>query len=134
MRNESVFTLVLFGTMSYALAGCGESREVEVAGEVSAPASIQADGPILVELFDVIAEDDVESVQTVTLNQLGPFTETVDVEGDTVRIVAVRDRDNNGACSAGEPWAQVEAAISAEDTLEPVVLRLTNAACPAAEE
>jgi hypothetical protein len=134
MRNQSVFRLVLCGTMSYALAGCGESREVEVAGEVSAPASIQADGPILVELFDVVAEDDVESVQTVTLNELGAFAETVDLEGDTVRIVAIRDRDNNGACSAGEPWAQVEAAVSAEDTVEPVVLRLSNAACPVAGE
>jgi hypothetical protein len=134
MRNNSLFTWVVLGAVSSALAGCGASREVEVAGEVSAPADVRTEGAILVELADVLeASEAPTSVHTATLNAPGKFTEKVELEGDKVRIRAINDRDNNGKCSAGEPWGQVEAAILDDDTVAPVTLTLTHAACPSAE-
>ncbi len=134
MRNNSLFTWVVLGAVSSALAGCGASREVEVTGEVSAPADVQTQGAILVELADVLeASEAPTSVHTATLTAPGKFSEKVELEGDKVRIRAINDRDNNGKCSAGEPWAQVEATIQDDDTVAPVTLRLSNAACPSAE-
>ena len=133
MRKNSLLTWVVMGAVSFAVAGCGASREVEVAGEVSAPADVRAEGAILVELADVLEGEAPTSVHTATLTAPGKFSEKVDLEGDKVRIRAINDRDLNGKCSAGEPWAQVEAAINEDDSVDPVTLRLANAACPSAE-
>ena len=134
MRKNSLLTGVVLGVVSFAIAGCGASREVEVTGEVSAPADVRAEGAILVELADVLEAGEVPtSVHTVTLTAPGKFSEKVDLEGDKVRVRAINDRDLNGKCSAGEAWAQAEASINDDDTVDPVALRLSNAACPSAE-
>ena len=60
MRKNSLLTWVVMGAVSFAVAGCGASREVEVAGEVSAPADVRAEGAILVEL----AEEQLNGLET----------------------------------------------------------------------
>jgi hypothetical protein len=117
-------------SMALPLVACGSSRDVEVSGEVSAPASVAVEGPISVQFFDVVDEESPERVHSITLETTGAFGEKVSLAGDDVRIVALDDRDANGACSAGEPWAQVEAPIKDDDTIDPVTLTLGLSPCP----
>jgi hypothetical protein len=50
-----------------------------------------------------------------------------------VLVRAILDKNGDGACSAGEPWASAEATIAEDDSVEPVSLTLEMKACPAAE-
>jgi hypothetical protein len=120
--------------LSAALAlACSGGRDVEVTGSVAAPAGQSVSGPITVSFLDVVSTDETpESVAETKLAAAGDFKQTVSVEGDTVRVRAVVDTDGNGACSAGELWAEVDATIQADDTVAPVTLTLGNAPCPAA--
>jgi hypothetical protein len=116
---------------SFAAAACSSGRDVEVKGEVIAPASLSVDGTILVEFVDVIDVEKREVVHSVELDAPGSFDAKVALEGDKVMVRAIADADGNGACSAGESWAEVEATIAEDDTVEPVSLTLADAACPA---
>ena len=123
--------LVVVGTLS---AGCSSSREVEVSGEVSAPATTEIDGDITLDFFDVREDgEEAKSIHTVKLETVGSFKETVEVEGDSVRVRALNDRDGDGACTDGEAWAEANAKISDDDKVEPVSLELTNDPCPSTE-
>jgi hypothetical protein len=115
--------------------GCTGSREVEVAGEVSAPATVSVNGDITLDFLDVIADDEEpKSVHTATLESLGEFEETVELEGDTVRVRAINDLDGDGACTDGEAWGEADAAINDDDTVDAIKLELSNDPCPVAEE
>jgi hypothetical protein len=84
---------------------------------------------ITLEFFDLDGED-MESVHTATLSAPGAFTETVAVAGDKILVRAVDDVDGDGACSAGELWAEAEAAIDENDEAKAVSLVLSSAPCP----
>lgn len=131
MRN--LVTLALVGVLGTFSFGCSSSRDVEVTGEVSAPASAGVQGSILLDFLELQGEGETpESAHTETLQALGAFSVTAPLEGDKVRIRAINDRDGNGACSSGEAWAEVDADVSAENKIEGVKLELTTATCPAA--
>ena len=109
--------------------GCSSARDVEVTGEVQAPAS-GTQGKILLDFMDIVSDSETpESVHTQTLDAPGAFTATAPLEGDQVRVRAVDDKDDNGACTAGEAWAQVDADIT-EDKVEGVKLTLKVEPCP----
>jgi hypothetical protein len=111
------------------LSACGSSRDVEVSGEVSAPATVAVQGPITVQFYDVVDGASPERVSAISLETPKAFAEKVALEGDKVKIVAIDDRNNDGVCSAGEPWAQVEASIKDDDTIDPVTLTLDTKPC-----
>jgi hypothetical protein len=135
MKNTSNLVWLLVMTTGALAVGCTGSRDVEVAGEVSAPSTVSVDGPITLDFFDVIAEgEEPKSVHTATLDSLGEFKETVELEGDTVRVRAINDRDGDGACTDGEAWGETDAAISDDDKVEAIKLELSNDPCPMAEE
>ncbi len=117
--------------LSFVAAACSSGRDVEVKGEVIAPASLSLDGKILVEFVDVIDVENREVVDSVELDAPGSFVEEVALEGDKVLVRAIADADGDGACSAGESWAEVEVTIAEDDTIEPVSLTLADTACPA---
>jgi hypothetical protein len=124
-----ILFMAVLGSLAF---GCSSARDVEVSGEVSAPASAGVQGRILLDFLDVVDSEEVpESVYTQTLDAPGAFTATAPLEGDKVRIRAINDRDNDGACTAGEAWAEVDAEIT-DDKVSNVQLVLANAACPAA--
>jgi hypothetical protein len=134
MKNTSNLVWILVVATGALAVGCSGSREVEVAGEISAPSTVSVDGPIMLDFFDVIAEDEEpKSVHTATLESLGEFKETVELEGDTVRVRAINDRDGDGACTDGEAWGEVDAAIS-DDKAPAIKLELSNDPCPVVEE
>jgi|SoiMetStandDraft_5_1073268.scaffolds.fasta_scaffold458885_1 hypothetical protein len=112
------------------LVACGSSRDVEVSGQVSAPATVTVQGPIALQFYDLVDAENPEKVHSISLETPRAFNEKVALEGDKVRIVAIDDRDNNGACSAGESWAQVEAPIKDDDSIDPVTLTLALSPCP----
>src|SRR5262245_10392504 len=118
------------------VAGCSSGRSVEVTGEVKAAASVTLTGPIAIQFFEVAAEGEdaaTEPLKEIELAAPGTFTETVEgVEGDKIRIVAIDDTDKDGACTEGEAWAEVEAAVAEDGTIQAVTLELALAACPAA--
>ena len=121
--------LCFVGAVSFAsVIGCSSSRDVEVSGEVSAPVGTQ--GEVLVEFFDLSGEERT-SVHSIRLSGPGAFAETISVEGESIAIRAIADSDADSACTAGEAWAEAEAAIAEDDTVEPVTLSLSAAECPA---
>ena len=98
--TSNVVCLVVAGALA---VGCDSSREVEVSGEVSAPATTEIDGEITLDFFDVVEDSEkAKSVHSVKLETLGSFKEKVEVEGDSVRVRALNDRDGNGAISNTE--------------------------------
>jgi hypothetical protein len=126
MRNW--LTLAMVGVTGAMLIGCSSARDVEVTGEVTAPASVQ--GKILLDFLDLASDSEKpESVHTQTLAAPGAFTATAPLEGDKVRILAVNDTDGNGSCSAGEAWAQVDADVT-DDKVTGVKLDLKVTTCP----
>jgi hypothetical protein len=130
MLHRKLQVSLLAATAALGLAGCASEREVEVTGSVSASEAVSA--PIKLDFLDVV--DDDEAPTSVLTNELaapGAFTQTVSVSGDKVRVRAVVDDDGDGACSAGELWAEVDALINDDDTVDPVTLTLGHEPCPA---
>ena len=118
--------------LALPLTACGSSRDVEVSGQVSAAATVSVNGPIAVQFFDVLDEKTPEQVHSIKLTAPDAFKEKVALEGDSVLVRAIADADGNGACSAGEPWGEVTATISDDDSVK-VTLELKSQPCPAAE-
>lgn len=115
-----------------ALVGCSSSRDVEVSGQVSAP-STGVQGAVLIEFFDLTEDGDAfeaTSVHEITLESAGAFDETISVEGDKILVRAIADSDGDGACSAGEMWAETEADVAEDDTVTGLSLQLASQACP----
>lgn len=109
--------------------GCGSSREVAIKGQLASNAAV--DGPIAVQFFDVVEAEKPSLVHSIKLEALTAFDEKATVQGNEVLVRAINDRDGNGVCSAGEPWAEVRAAIKDDETIDAVTLDLTAAPCPA---
>ena len=136
MFNKSVGLALIALSAAAILTGCGASREVEVAGEVSAPASLSLNSEIALQFIDV-DEDKAEIVHHSTLAKPGAFTESVPLAGDTVLIRAIADANKDQKCSAGEAWGQIEVKVSKsgeEEMISGVALSLGTAACPPAAE
>jgi len=128
MKSISSAWILCVGA-AFVAVGCGSARDVAVSGETTAPAAVT--GSISIQFFDTIDDEAALAVlKEVTLDAAGPFSETIEVEGDAVRILALIDEDGDGQCTEGEAWAQVEAEVSEEDTIESVQLVLEVAACP----
>ncbi len=129
MKNIKLAMVTLFSAA--ALAGCSDTQEYEITGEISSAQAVA--GPISLEFFEVVPDDEEaarESVLKVELDDLGPFTETVEVAGDsTIVVLALEDTDGDGACSAGELWAEAEITPNDDDTVDAVNLQLTAAPC-----
>jgi hypothetical protein len=136
--KKTILALIPMALISMAslVAGCGAGRSVEVTGEVKAAASVTLAGPISIAFYDVAPEGEdaaAEPLLEIELAAPGSFTETVDgVEGDKIRVFALDDADKDGACSEGEAWAEIEAAVAEDGAIEAVTLELALAACPAA--
>jgi hypothetical protein len=47
-----------------------------------------------------------------------------------VLVRAINDKNSDGACSSGEEWAQAEAVIAEDDSVEAVTMTLALTACP----
>jgi hypothetical protein len=125
--------LALVGMLGLVASGCSSGRDVEVTGEVASESRVEAD--IKLVFFDVTGEgDDLElsQVHEIVLAAPGSFAETIPLEGDRVLVRAIEDRNGDGACTAGEPWAEAEQAIAEDDTVAPIALVLEASPCPTA--
>ncbi|MGE0328685.1 MAG: hypothetical protein AB7K71_31435 [Polyangiaceae bacterium] len=132
--NKALLGMIGLGLM--ATVGCSSGRDIEVTGSVSAASSAAVDGEILLSFYELDAEDATSRIHIDDrkLSELGDFNETISVEGSKIVIVAINDRDGDGGCSTGEAWAEVEAEVNEDDTIEPVSIVLNNTACPATGE
>ena len=131
MLRSMIFPGAVLSMLAIEIAGCGAGRDVEVTGSVSAAASVQVQGPIVLQFLDVLADDQKPAVAyTAKLNALGAFTQKVPLEGKQVIVRAINDTDGNGACSSGEAWVEAKADISGDDKVGPVSLALVSAECP----
>jgi hypothetical protein len=118
------------GVLAALVTGCA-SREVEVSGEVSAAVGTEVRGPIALELYDAKgSNEELERVHSTSLQTLGKFSEKADFSGDRVIARAIDDRNQDGACSAGEAWAEVETAINDDDSTDAIALVLSAEPCP----
>jgi hypothetical protein len=133
-KNRIFLSIAAISALAFA-QGCSSAQEVEVTGEATAAATVT--GPISIEFFEVAAADaeadetESLSIKKIELAQAGPFKETIEVEGDAIRIFALADSDKNGACTEGEAWAETEATVKEDGTLAAVTLALAVVACPA---
>jgi hypothetical protein len=109
--------------------GCGSTREVAMKGEVASNATVE--GPIAVQFFDLVDTQKPSLVHSIKLDTLAAFEEKASLQGNEVLIRAINDRNADGVCSAGEPWAEVRAPIKDDETVDAVSLDLTAAPCPA---
>jgi hypothetical protein len=129
MNNIKLAMVTLF--TAAALAGCSDTQEYEITGEISSAQTVA--GPISLEFFELAQDDEEatrESVLKVELDELGPFTETVEVAGDAkIVVLALEDTDGDGACTDGELWAEAEVTPNDDDTVDAVNLALTAAPC-----
>ena len=125
--------IVVVGMVCLGLnvVACSSERDVEVSGTVTAPSSLMVDSSVRLEFLDA----DVESYPTkarATLMGLGDFRSTVALDGDEVTVLAIDDRDGNGACTDGEAWGVGSAAV-AGDRAEGISVTLALEPCPILE-
>jgi hypothetical protein len=115
-----------------AFAACDSGREVEVTGEVSAAQAVS--GAITLKFYEMEkGVDDAERllVKEAELAGLGTFTETIEVAEDIVIAVALVDTDGDGACTAGELWAESQQQADADGNFAAFQLSLVADPCPA---
>lgn len=132
MSNWMMAGCFSVGVLAALVTGCA-SREVEVTGEVSAAVGTDIRGPIVLELYDSKGtgeEQSRELVHTASLQTLGKFSEKAELSGDRVIVRAIDDRNEDGVCSAGEAWGEVEAAINEDDSTDAISLELSTKPCP----
>jgi hypothetical protein len=132
MLERKGFFYALIAAAGFSALACSGSRDVDVTGSVSAPAGTQLTAPISLDFRDIVNDSDPpKSVLTTKLDAPGDFEQTVSVAGDKVRVFALVDANGDGACSAGELWAETDAPIGSDDKVEPVSLALAQGTCPA---
>jgi len=91
-KNHIVLSIAAATVLAFA-QGCSSAQEVEVTGEATAAATVT--GPISIEFFEVPgAEEEADadeslSIKKIELAQPGPFKETIEVEGEKIRIFAL---------------------------------------------
>ncbi len=130
------FALVGFATLmlGFLAAACGSGREVEVAGDISAAPSAQVTGAIRLDFVDIRDNDgkkEFVSVSTIKDGKLGAFSQKVDLEGDSVRVMALSDTNGDGECSTGEAWGRAEQKVETGDKVENIKIVMAIGACPA---
>lgn len=106
------------GISSLALVvGCGDARDVEVTGDVTAAEGVPADAPVRIEFHERAEsemageEGELALVHSISVDEPGAFSATVPLEGTDLFTVAFVDRDENGACTDGEPWGSAETVV-----------------------
>ena len=116
---DKKMALALIGASLAALTACSSSRDVSVSGEVSAPSTLAVQSDVFVEFFDLTGEgDELERTSVHSIRQsIGSFDETISIEGEKIVVRAINDTDGDGACSAGEAWAEAEATVADDDTV-----------------
>ena len=125
--------LLIATPMAFVLClglGCGSTREVAIKGQLASSTSAQVDGPIAVQFFDIVETAKPALVHSITLERLAAFDAKASLQGDEVLVRAINDRDANGACSAGEPWAEVRVPVKEDDTVDALSLELHTGSCP----
>ena len=131
MLTSNALKIALFLACAGHVAACSSGRDVEVTGEVIAPASARVQGAIQLDFLDVAGEGETPSVvQTLKLDAPGAFSQTVSLAGTDVIVRAINDKDGNAACSLGEAWAQAQAKIGEDGKVAPLVLTLSATSCP----
>ena len=133
MSNWNLMALFSAGALAALLVGCA-SREVEVAGELQAASGVDVRGPILLELYDAKGAGDdreLEQVHSARLEALGNFSEKADFSNDSIVVRAIDDRNDDGACTSGEAWGEIEVRINEGDTVDAVKVVLSSNPCPA---
>ncbi len=125
-------TLVPLIAIVALASGCTATDEYEASGEITSAATVS--GPITLQFYGVNADDVRDEADTYEVAELGSFTTNIAVaEGSAkVAVVALEDRDGDGACTEGELWAEQEVTPAADGTLPALSLDLKAAACPAA--
>jgi hypothetical protein len=116
----------------FALVACGGGREVEVKGEAVAAGGGALSGPIRLEFYEIDDDGKVgDSVDTLKIDAAGGFAKKVEIEGKSVRVLAIADANDDAKCSAGELWGEAKAEIADDDTIAaPIRVELRAAACP----
>src|SRR5258708_13947027 len=92
MLRSMIFPCAVLSMLAIEIAGCGAGRDVEVTGSVSAAASVQVQGPILLQFLDVLADDQKPTVAyTPKLDALGAFTQKEPLEGKQSTVRAINE-------------------------------------------
>jgi hypothetical protein len=131
MLHRTGFVGALVALAAVATVGCSGGRDVDVSGSVAAQAGLSVSGPITVNFLDVVNDTDPpKSAGSTTLEKPGDFEQKVSVSGDTVRVFALVDTNEDGKCTAGEPWAETNAPIGTDDKVDAVTLTLATGSCP----
>ena len=126
---------------------CGDGREVQMSGEISAADALAEGETLHLVVYepdsagavdaegDAAASDEAEERYVVAdeleLEALGSFDQTVSVVGDSVYVVAFIDADGDGECSEGERWGDAIVAVAEDDTATIDIALLAGQACPA---
>ena len=130
MKTQNYLSRTGFAILlALSATACG-SREVEVSGEVASSEALGST-TLRLEFYDTEAgEGEGELVHSVELDALGEFSEMIDLDGDEVRIVAIIDRDDDEACTDGEPWVEAVAEVSEDDEAAVQLSVVAQSACP----
>ncbi len=119
-------------TVIAGFAACSNAKSFDIEGQLSAPSAVT--GKIALEVFQLDTADGKTtrtSVFKTTLDKLGAFKENVDLSpGSKALVRAVADADGNGACTAGELWAEALIDKLDDSKANAVTLALAASPCP----
>jgi len=119
------------------VSGCGSSRDVKVSGTFQG-ATASASSPITVLFYEAngsgdagaAAGADLKLVDSIKVEQEGPFDATISMDGSQLTVVAVSDTDMSGVCTDGEAWGQTLVAVQSDDTAQVAVGLAPHDKCP----
>jgi hypothetical protein len=122
----------------FLASGCGSSRDVQVSGTVEG-ATASAAMPITVLFYEptgsgdagAAAGADLKLVDSITVEQPGPFNATISMDGNKLTVIAVVDTDQSDACTDGEAWGESLVPVDSTDKVAVNVLVSARAKCPA---
>ena len=138
MKKSLLGTLTTLITLATAF-GCGSSRDVKVSGTIAGDTNQTAGAPIRLEFYEpgsgadagAGATENLKLVDSVTLDAIGHFDETISMEGNKLYVVAVVDSDKSDACNDGESWGEAVTTVAADDTAAVALSIAPQAKCPA---
>jgi hypothetical protein len=113
-------------------SGCSSGRDVDVKGEIETASGVPEDAPIRLDVYESSEDEEEALVDSFVLDGPGTFEETLAVEGDTLRFVALVDANGNEKCDAGEAWGEGTVEIADDDTATFAVRITAQTACPVA--
>lgn len=120
------------------VSGCGSSRDVKVSGTFQG-ATASSSSPITVLFYDASSSGDagtsagadLKLVDSIKVEQDGPFDATISMDGNRLSVVAVADTDMSESCTDGEAWGQTLVAVQPDDTARVAVALAAHDKCPA---